>query len=373
MTILPSFSQITLEETSEEKKEMVFQDGAIRQTAISTSYFSHARYKAERAAMRRKSNYLEMGGAVQGTLTSHSDSWIATSGGDNSVALISSMFLKHIYTKSQFSVETKMNMRLGYNSMKVETKVDDKVTDSEGMWFKTHDEFSISVAPSFKISKMSENWSYGSILKFRSQFLRGYKSRTEQEGDNLKSAFMSPGYLDVSLGITYKSPVKKFPIVVNISPLAISATYVSSKLVRDNELYGIEDPDASSKYEGGSSIQLDFDRKFGKRGIFRYRTTFFSFMGWMTSTAKENKYSNYSTFSKKFEEWENGDKNIKNKPVLTIHPTLRWENTLDIKATKYLATTLSFQLYYNRAQNLDVQTKTLLSVGLTYTFRNKKL
>ena len=50
---------------------------------------------------------------------------------------------------------------------------------------------------------------------------------------------------------------------------------------------------------------------------------------------------------------------------------LSWENTLDIKATKYLSTTLSFQLYYNRAQNVDVQTRTLLSVGLTYTFKNK--
>ena len=42
---------------------------------------------------------------------------------------------------------------------------------------------------------------------------------------------------------------------------------------------------------------------------------------------------------------------------LPIHPIARWENTLDIKATKYLSTTLSFQLYYNRAQNVDVQTQ----------------
>ena len=30
-----------------------------------------------------------------------------------------------------------------------------------------------------------------------------------------------------------------------------------------------------------------------------------------------------------------------------------------------------FQLYYNRAQNVSVQTRTLLSVGLSYTFKNK--
>ena len=62
---------------------------------------------------------------------------------------------------------------------------------------------------------------------------------------------------------------------------------------------------------------------------------------------------------------------IKDKPRLPIHPTVRWENTLEIKATKYLSTKVSFQLYYNRAQNVDVQTRTLLQVGLTYTFKNK--
>ena len=57
--------------------------------------------------------------------------------------------------------------------------------------------------------------------------------------------------------------------------------------------------------------------------------------------------------------------------MLQIHPTVRWENTIDIKATKYLTTTFNFQFYYNRAQNYDIQTQLLLSVGLTYTFKNK--
>ena len=50
---------------------------------------------------------------------------------------------------------------------------------------------------------------------------------------------------------------------------------------------------------------------------------------------------------------------------------MRWTNTIDIKATKYLTTQINFELYYNRAQHVDVMTKTLLSVGLTYTFKNK--
>ncbi|MFR0775158.1 MAG: hypothetical protein ACLSH3_15930 [Alistipes finegoldii] len=136
--------------------------------------------------------------------------------------------------------------------------------------------------------------------------------------------------------------------------------------------YGIEDPDKTSKYEGGSSIEIGFDRTFGKTGYLRYRTTIFSFYGWITDIGQRNKISDYSKYLAAFEQWNSGDKNIKDKPCLPIHPTVRWENTIDIKATKYLSTTLSFQLYYQTGRrNVDVQTRTLLSVGLTYTFKNK--
>ena len=255
-----------------------------------------------------------------------------------------------------------------------------KIMDSEGVWFKNQDELVIWVNPAFEMAK---NWSYGSIIQFRSQFVNGYKSRSEQEKKHLKSKFMTPGYLDISLGITYKSPEKKFPITVNMSPLALNATFAESDWIRMRQVdgdgkeikpaypYGIEDPDKTSKYEGGSSIEIGFDRTFGKTGYLRYRTTIFSFYGWITDIGQRNKISDYSKYLEAFEKWNAGDKNIKDKPRLPIHPTVRWENTLDIKATKYLSTTLSFQLYYNRAQNVDVQTRTLLSVGLTYTFKNK--
>src|SRR5699024_479631 len=180
------------------------------------------------------------------------------------------------------SIETKFGANIGYNRMKVETANADGTTSSDGVWFKNQDEFALSTAPSFKMSK---NWSYGSIIKFRSQFANGYVSRTQQEPSNRKSTFMSPGYLDVSLGVTYTCPDKKWPFVVNLSPLALSAVFVESALVRSNvwddkpgwQVYGLSSPDRTSKYEGGSSVQVDFDRTFGRKGVFRYRTTFFSF------------------------------------------------------------------------------------------------
>ena len=189
---------------------------------------------------------------------------------------------------------------------------------------------------------------------------------------------MTPGYLDISLGITYKSPKPKFPIVINLSPIALSAVFVESAKVRKNEwddkpgwqAYGLSNANKTSKYEGGSSIQIDFDRTFGRKGIFRYRTTLFSFMGWMSNLNMKNRYTSVSAYEKALQAW-NDAQGVGDKPMLQIHPTVRWENTIDIKATKYLTTTFNFQLYYNRAQNYDIQTQLLLSVGLTYTFKNK--
>ena len=388
---VPASAQISIDEVNAEQQSVTFQD-KLKSTPVDVDYFSLARYKAERAAIRKERNYLEFGGGLQGALTSYNDPWISVSGGDNSIALVGTFNLRHVFKKNLFSIETKFSAKLGYNRMKVETQrvgpdgkpmVDEsgnKIMDSEGVWFKNQDELLIWVNPAFEMAK---NWSYGSIIQFRSQFVNGYKSRSEQEKKHLKSKFMTPGYLDISLGITYKSPKPKFPITVNISPLALNATFAESDWIRmrqvdkdNNEIkpaypYGIEDPDKTSKYEGGSSVEIGFDRTFGKTGYLRYRTTIQSFYGWISDIGQKNKIGDYTKYLTAYDKWVADGSNIKDKPRLPIHPTVRWENTIDIKATKYLSTTLSFQLYYNRAQNVDVQTRTLLSVGLTYTFKNK--
>ena len=379
VSALPAAAQISIDEVNAEQEGVTFRD-RLKSTPVDVDYFSLARYKAERAAIRKERNYLEIKADLQGSLTSYNDSWIAVSGGDNSIALTATLFLKHTFTKNLFTVETIFNAKMGYNRMRVETTNDDGSTDSNGVWFKNQDEFDISVSPAFKMSK---NWSYGSIFKFRSQFVNGYVSRTEQERKHLKSTFMTPGYLDISFGFTYNCPVKKFPIVINLSPLSLNATFAESDWIRrrqvdkdGNEIkpaysYGIEDPDKTSKYEGGSSIQIDFDRTFGKSNYLHYKTRISGFYGWMTDLGQKNKNRDYTENSLAYEKWLSGGQNIKDKPRLPIHPTVRWENTLEIYATKYIKTTLNFQLYYNRAQSLDVQTNTQLLVGLTYTFKNK--
>lgn len=106
----------------------------------------------------------------------------------------------------------------------------------------------------------------------------------------------------------------------------------------------------SARYEGGSSVQIDFDRTFGKTGVFRYRTTFYGFYGWINEITQQT------------------DKSMEYEHLL---PTVRWEHTIDIKATKYLSTQFYFQMYYNKAQVNALQTQIILGVGLSYTFKNK--
>ena len=387
---MPAHAQFTIDRVEAKKESINFQTAdTLKQTTADMEYFSRARYRAERAAIRKERNTLEITSGLQGTMTAYNDPWVDVSGGDNSIAVVASLFIKHVYKKDLFSVESKFESKFGYNRMKVEMPMFDaagdvmtdeagnQLMDRSGVWFKNQDEFAIQVSPSWKMSK---DWSYGGSFKFRSQIANGYASRTEQKRKDMKSSFMTPGYLDLSVGVTYTCPSKKVPIKVQLSPLAMSAVYANNSWIRREQYdadgnrikkafnYGIEDPDKSSKYEGGSSIQIDFDRTFGKTEYLRYRTTLFSFWGWITNMGLDNKVKRWDDYHAALDKW---DGNIKTKPRLPIHPTVRWENTVDIKATKFLTTSLSFQLYYNRAQNASIQTKTLLSVGLSYTFKNK--
>jgi hypothetical protein len=364
-------AQFTIDnvKTRPTSKEVVNHKDTVTRSEVSTEYFNQARYRAERAAIRKERNKFEFTASIQGTMTAYNDAWIENSGGDNAVAALAKVLLKHNYKKGKFTIDNKIDAKFGYNRMKVETTLDDGSVDNKGVWFKNQDEFLLETKPAIKFS---QNWDFSSIIKFRSQFASGYKSRTEQEMQHRKSAMFAPAYFDVSLGLTYSCPKKGFPIKINLAPLAMNSTFVNSELVRQNGyLYGLVSADKTSKWEGGSSVQIDFDRKWGKREWFRYRTTLYSFSGWMTNIGLDNKVRDYGEYVEAYKQWEANGKVAADKPILPIHPTVRWENTISLKASKYFTTDISFQLYYNRAQNLKVQTQTLLSVGLSYTFKNK--
>lgn len=354
---------------------------SIRRQSLYANYYSQAEYRYKRQQIRKERNNLEITSSLTGSMTSLNDSWIETSGGDNSITLLAAINLKHIFTKDKFSLTTAFSGKFGYYRVVLDQTQADGAVAQAPTWFKNQDEVWMSVTPSIKFS---DNWSYGATVKFRTQFTDGYVSSGSQESYNLKSTFLSPGYLDLSGGMIYKSPNAKFPFNISLSPLAMSAIYVTSQKVKDNAQHAFKDPEttaekytepygvspySSSTYEGGSSIQVEYDKSFGKKKFLRYKTTLFSFYGWMSQLTYKNIISGTDEYESALSDWNSNKQGI--KPMLSISPTVRWENSIEIKATELLTTSINFQLYYNKSQNYKIQTQSLLGVGLAYTFKNK--
>ncbi len=335
------------------------------------AFKNEAQIKAEKAAIRKERNTIEFNATLNASLSHFNGYWRKVNGNTNSLNGVGNILFTHQYKKGKFVLDNKITGKLGYTyNFLPESEGSSSVTKSQDEWF-------ISAAPAYTLSK---NWNVGGSVSLRSQFANGYN------GDGkLTSMGFAPAYLTLAAGFTYVCPNKKFPIKINVSPISMNATYVTSEKVREHfyaEKFGAETDKSTltldqqntpyaygltlhngvQRYEGGSSIQIDFDKTFGKKGVFRYRTTLYSFYGWINQASQQSA-------SKKW----NADPANAGNPLSyeSIAPTVRWENTIDIKATKYFSTQLYFQLYYNKAQNKHVQTQTVLGVGLAYTFKNK--
>lgn len=342
------YAQVSGNEVTSKSETTEF-DNNMKSMAVDANYVSQAKIKADRLALRKERNTVDFTANLHGSLTAFSKSWQAA--GDNTITILANVNFLHTYKKGRFNLTNTASAKFGYNNMKIDLKGDGV---QKGVWFKNVDEISLATSPQWDMVK---NWTYGANVKFRTQFAPGYGARGDkQNGISRVSNFMTPGYLDASVGFTYILPSEKFPLKVNLAPMAMSATYRHD--LSTSKDYGVSDGH-TSKYEGGLSVQLDFDKTWGKNGWLRYRTTAYSFYGWITDISAKKKFV--------AKELEDGTMSKYQHVV----PTLRWENTIDIKATKYISTQIYFQFYYNKAEINKLQVSSMLSVGLTYTFKNK--
>ena len=346
MSSVCAMAQVSIDEVKPTEEKAEFSND-IKTKTLDAEYDSEAVRRAERLAIRKERNTVDFSANLHGSLTAYSKSWQAA--GDNTVTVLANLNFLHTYKQGRFTLTNTASAKFGYNNMK--TDIDGK---QRGVWFKNVDEIAISTAPQWAMVK---NWTYGANVKFRTQFAPGYEARGDkQKGTKRVSNFMTPGYLDASLGFTYILPSEKFPLKVNLAPAAMSATYRHD--LGTSKDYGVP-AGYTSKYEGGLSVQLDFDKTWGKDGWLRYRTTAYSFYGWITDISSQKKFKPVELEDGTMSKYEH------------VVPTLRWENTIDIKATKHISTQIYFQLYYNKAEYRKLQVSSMLSVGLTYTFKNK--
>ena len=350
-------AQATVESAT--PQEQVTFANEVKTDNAAATFSNEAKIKAEKAALRKERNTIEFNATLNGSLAHFNDRWISVNGNTNSLTGLGNILFTHTYTKNKFTIGTKVTGKLGYAYNFTTDESASTISKSQDEWF-------IQTSPAYVISK---SWNVGGTLSLRSQFANGWNDTSKSK---LTSSGFAPAYFIASLGVTYVCQNKMFPIKVNIAPISMNATYVTNEEVRNfyyaekfgetplaeadkntPYVYGLTLANGNQRYEGGSSIQIDFDKTFGKKGVFRYRTTLYSFYGWINEIAQQ------SNSKKTGVEYD------------SIAPTVRWENTIDIKATKYFSTQFYFQLYYNKAQNKNIQTQTVLGVGLAYTFKNK--
>ena len=362
-------AQATVESAT--PQEQVIFSNQVKTDEQKPEFSSEAQRKAERKAILKERNTIEFNATLNGSLSHFNEYWQAVNGTTNTITGVANILFTHQFKKGKFVLDNKVTGKLGYTYNFYDKNAGDNVvTQSQDEWF-------ISASPAYTMSK---SWNAGGTVSLRSQFANGAEKGS--------STFFAPAYLIASLGFTYVCPKEKFPIKINLAPLSLNATFVTSEIVREHYFaaksftdaegnavtydqyladkslltedqintpyaFGLTLKDGNGRYEGGSSVQFDFDRTFGKKGVFRDRTTLYSFYGWINEAAQQVKGRKLGI------DFEH------------IAPTVRWENTIDIKATKYFSTQFYFQLYYNKAQSAKVQTQTVLGVGLSYTFKNK--
>lgn len=316
---------------------------------LDISVINDAQRRVMRKTVWNERNSVDFKASLTGMVTQFNKYW--TTNNQNSVSSELAIYFYHIYSRDKYSSTFKFDGIYGMNY------IDDA-------WFKNQDLLTLYHLSSWKVRErgMLRNWAYGVSAKFTSQFAEGYKSRTEHEP---WSNFMAPGMLNVGVGLTYTSPDQKLPFVVTINPLSGDGLFVLDKRLSDDRkqklgLAGTRRADGSMvnyKIEGGSSLNVDFNRTFafgGKGVTMQYITTLNSFYGWMTQVARHE-----------------GPVSEGAVVPLAIMPTVGWTNRLIINPLRFLSLEFRTTSIYDRSQVDRVQMQYYLRVGLTYRYKNR--
>ena len=245
-------------------------------------------------------------------------------GGNNNLNMLANIFYnvklnERFYKNLMF--ETTMQYKLGLNNAP-----DDSIRNyniSEDL---------LQITSKFGL-KAANRWYYSVTGAFKTQLLSSYPTNSR----NMKSAFLSPGELNLGIGMTYNftNPKKTFTVNASISPLSWNMkTCTNSKINETN--FGIKEG-RKTVSEYGSSGECNITWKMAYN--ITYRSRLFAF-------------TDYNYFQ--------GD----------------WEHTFDFQLNRYLSTQFYVHMRYdsNTPRQTDnswhkFQLKEILSFGLSYSFK----
>lgn len=220
----------------------------------------------------------------------------------------------------KFLFETTFQYKLGMN---------DAPNDSLRNYSVSEDLFQFNMLVGYKASK---RWYYSTNVSFKTQFLKNYKPNTHE----LKGAFMSPGELNVGVGMTYNytNPKKTVTFDASISPLSYNMKTCFRKRMNETS-YGIEEG-RKSVSEYGSSAEGKLQWTICDNISLRSRLFVFSDYDYIQSD---------------------------------------WENTLMFTINRFLTTQIYVHMRYDSTSPVIEDTdwhkfmlKEILSFGFTYKF-----
>jgi hypothetical protein len=315
----------------------------LKPETVDVSVINDAQARVMRRTAWHQRNDVDVKASLTGMLTQYNQSWVKNN--QNSISSELAFYYYHTYSLEKYTSTFKFDAIYGMNFI-------------EDAWFKNQDLLSLYHLSSWKMRERGalRNWAYGFSAKFASQFSEGFKSRTEHE---LWSNFMAPGTFNVGLGLTYTSPNKKLPFIVTVNPVSGEALFVLDDRLSEARKKQLGLPEGSLvryKIEGGSSVNIDFNRtfSFGNKGVtMQYITTLNSFYGWMTQLSRRPDVAGGVA------------------PPMAIMPTVNWTNRLIVNPLKFLSLEFRTVTVYDRSQIDRVQMQYYLRVGLTYRYKNR--
>ncbi|MEE1897226.1 DUF3078 domain-containing protein [Flavobacterium rakeshii] len=245
------------------------------------------------------------------------DNWIA--GGENNISGSVGINYDINYKKGSWTWDNKFIGAYGL----VRTK-------NSSFTKKTDDKIEIN---SVLGKQATERWYYSAFLNFKTQFAKGYKYGTDENGAEIRDEytnFMSPGYLLFGPGMLYK---KDDNFKINLSPATSKITFVDKNFTLPDAAYFGVDEGKSIRYELGFNASAYYKVEVWENVSFENIL---------------NLYSNY------LEDPQNVD--------------LDYQLNIVMKINRYLTTNLSFQTIYDDNAYRGFQIRQVFGVAVNYGF-----
>lgn len=179
--------------------------------------------------------------------------------------------------------------------------------------------------------KAFKKWYYSLTAQFKTQIFRNYESNSMVR----KASFLSPGDLNLGLGMTYNTSTPKVQLTLSIAPISYNLRTCITDKIPHSKFNIEENKKTHSEYGSNTEINLNWKVYWN----INYKTRLFMF-------------TDYKYYL--------GD----------------WEHTIDFAVNKFLSTQIYVHLRYDTSTDTNTKWKhfmlrEVLSFGLSYTFSTK--